>query len=383
MEGAPCHPTHPHPFPSPGGGPRTRLLEARLVERRPPGRGEEDQRRHNSGSRPRKECGEEARLAGRSRRPFPPAWGSSPGPHRAPCTPPTSPASLLSSLRSDRTGGQGLGGRELPRRGVGWRLVHTASRRLAAGRRERAGRSPFNGLIIQMGKARPHTADSFVRWKPPPWGGLGCHPGSRATARRPGLSPRSKLPSAAARTGAAGGGAAGALAGAQPGRWPGRWPRGPAEALRPSLSTAEVEGGRAPRRTSEPRRGGARAARSLTGAGEEAGGAEQRAAQRGQQAGARHRRTSWGVGGPGAERKVGLAVLDGGISLQLRDRNKSGSAAPPPGPRAPPRPAGGGLGAGLRSGEGWGAGRAGGNPGVLAAHLLPRHARPTSGLRLV
>lgn len=141
-------------------------------------------------------------------------------------------------------------------------------------------------------------------------------------------------------------------------------------------------GGRAPRRTSE-RRGGARAARSLTGAGEEAGGAEQRAAERGQQAGARHAAHKWGARRGTEDRDV---QTERGLSLLLLDRNKSGSAAPPTGPRAPPRPARGGLGAGLRSwegGRGCGVVVMWGTQGFSPPISCPATPRPASGLGLV
>ena len=50
-----------------------------------------------------------------------------------------------------------------------------------------------------------------------------------------------------------------------------------------------------------------------------------------------------------------LAVRTAGLSLLLLDENKSGSVAPPTGPRAPPRlSAGGGLGEGLGATSDWG-----------------------------
>lgn len=54
----------------------------------------------------------------------------------------------------------------------------------------------FNGLILQMGKERPYIADSFVMCKPPPCGGLGCHPVSQATTQRSCLSHWPKCPGA-------------------------------------------------------------------------------------------------------------------------------------------------------------------------------------------
>lgn len=69
------------------------------------------------------------------------------------------------------------------------------------------------------------------------------------------------------------------------------------------------------------------------------------------------------------------AVQTAGLSLLLLDENKSGSVAPPTGPRAPPRlPAGGGLGAGLRCKP-----RVNGDPRVPASRLLLGHA-PASQL---
>lgn len=89
------------------------------------------------------------------------------------------------------------------------------------------------------------------------------------------------------------------------------------------------------------------------GEGEEAARSTHRRRRRGRRRrGARHRSRSadgglawWADAGAGAGVS---AVQTRGLSLLLLDGNKSGSAAPPTGPRAPPRPAGGGLGAGLR-----------------------------------
>lgn len=115
----------------------------------------------------------------------------------------------------------------------------------------RASQTRFNGLILQMGKERPYTGDPFVMSKPPPWGGLGCHPVSRATAQRSSLShwPRragAETAGEARRIPSAGRGAAREVA-----------PPPGLGSLTKFVNTGG--GGRAPLRTSE-RRGGARAA---------------------------------------------------------------------------------------------------------------------------
>lgn len=115
----------------------------------------------------------------------------------------------------------------------------------------RASQTRFNGLILQMGKARPYTGDPFVMTKPPPWGGLGCHPVPRATAQRSSLShwPRSaraETAGEAQRIPRAGRGAAREVA-----------PPPGLGSLTKFVNTGG--GGRAPLRTSE-QRGGASAA---------------------------------------------------------------------------------------------------------------------------
>lgn len=122
------------------GHPRTRLREARLVEGGllgggggggGPGKIQQAGQGHG-----RKESGEEASLAGRSRRqPFNEAFPSlgilswAPRPPLEPFHPTHFPALPPSyhgkEISKDRTSGQGLGRSSLPRREVGWRLIDT------------------------------------------------------------------------------------------------------------------------------------------------------------------------------------------------------------------------------------------------------------------
>lgn len=124
-------------------------------------------------------------------------------------------------------------------------------------------------------------------------------------------------------------------------------------------------GGRARRRTSE-QRGGARAGGRRDHSPEAAKRPE---AQSSAPQSAASRRGPSMLGD--AARDRGPAVQTTGLSLLL-DGNKSGSAAPPTGPHAPPRPAGGGLRAGPRSPE-----RRGGSKGP---RLPPAPPHPASRL---
>lgn len=140
----------------------------------------------------------------------------------------------------------------------------------------RESHAQFTGLILQMGKERSYTADSFVMCKPHPGGPLGCHPVSAIPGHeRPGRGER--IP-----------------AGAHPRRRPARSRRSrPSARLRLSAQVCKQwswrEGAAANFRAA--RRGGTRPGGrrdQLTGGGEESRGAEEHAAERGQQAGARH-----------------------------------------------------------------------------------------------
>lgn len=111
------------------------------------------------------------------------------------------------------------------------------------------------------------------------------------------------------------------------------------------------------------RRGGARARGRrdrLTGGGEDSRGAEERAAERGQQAGARH-----AVGTRARERALRPCTPRGSHSCSWTGINQA--AQHRPGPRAPPRPSGGGPGAGLRGRPGKGGDTEGSAPPPPAA----------------
>lgn len=243
---------------------------------------------------------------------------------------------------NEQTGRQRLGG--ICQGKFGWTsLLNT--RVLETSRwKTRESHAQFNGLILQMGRERPYTADSFVMCKPHPWGPLGCHPVSPVPAQLSSLYHWPRTPGRRdLRRGRA-----------HPRRRAGRGRRSRPSA-RPRLF-AQVckqwrwrEGAAANFRAA--RRGGARArgrCDRLTGEGQESRGAEERAAERGQQAGARH-----AVGTRARDRALRPCTPRGSHSGS-RTGNKSGSAAPPPARvlRPGPREADPGRGSAASEGRG-------------------------------
>lgn len=219
----------------------------------------------------------------------------------------------------------------------------------------RESHAQFNGLILQMGKERPYTADSFVMCKPHPWGPLGCHPVSPVPAQLSSLYHWPRTPGRRDRR----------RGRAHPRRRAGRGRRSRPSA-RPRLF-AQVckqwrwrEGAAANFRAA--RRGGARARGRrdrLTGEGEESRGAEERAAERGQQAGARH-----AVGTRARDRALWPCTPRGSHS---RSRTGINQAAPPR-----PRPACSAQALGRRTrGGAPRPAREGGAPGVPRPCLQP------------